>query len=184
MKKVIIAVLCVSSCLCTIAQPITNAPTVPAPGSLPQTILNYFTSFDTNATTFTSNRVDLWTGADSVQGAVSPLVQELGLSYDLVTVSSKARLGIEAIERNTGLAGNLDSVQGGLDLSIIVWDTKLTLYGNGGYYFDPGEVQRIYGEVGFRAKKAVGQHFYMGVGTGIQIPRQRQVYEGFVGVTF
>ncbi len=172
----------------------TNQPPVPpSPASLPDTIIGYFSGFNTNLTTF-DNRFDLWTGASSIQGAATPLVNDLGLSYDLwrqqaatngPAGQSRVAIDLEANLRNSGVAGSLVSAQGGAGLSILVYDVKLTLYGNGGYYLDTAETSRkAYAEIGLRAKKAIGQHFYLGVGVADQFPRSRQVYSAFAGATF
>lgn len=185
MKK-LVPLLCLLGLTLTLSAQ-TNTP--PAPASLPDTILGYFSSFDTNLVTF-ENRFDLWTGASSIQGAATPLVNDIGLSYDLYHSSTTNRgsghiaFDLENTIRNSGVAGSVISEQGGLGFNVIVWDTKLTLYGNGGYFLDRGESHKVYGEVGLRAKKGIGQHFYLGVGVGAQFPLSRQIYSAFTGVTF
>ena len=174
-----------------LALPLFAATTPPPPATLPDTILGYFSAFDTNLLTF-ENRFDLWTGASSIQGANTALVNDLGLSYDVFHLSAPTNspgaahiaIDIENTIRNSGVAGSLISEQGGLGLNVIVYDVKLTLYANGGYFLDPGESRRAYAEIGLRAKKAIGQHFYLGVGLGTQIPQNRQVFSAFAGATF
>jgi hypothetical protein len=157
------------------------------------TVLGYFTSFNTNLdSTFGANKFDLWTGASSIQNADQPLVNDIGVSYDIwrptpgAGVAVKTALALENVIRNSGVAGTLTAENFGLGFSIIVHDVKLTLYGDAGYLLekDVSRSDRFYGEIGMRVKKAIGLHFYSGVGLAAQIPRNAQVFSIFGGATF
>jgi hypothetical protein len=199
MKKLLASIgLCL---LCTglFAQntDITPPTSPPSGASLPGQVLGYFTSFNTNLdSTFAANRFDLWAGASSIQGAAVPLVNDIGVSFDvwrpsLLGTNSKTSLALapEAVIRNGGVAGSLVSLQGGVGVSAIIHDVKATLYLDGGGYLDDKDNpqafdQRLYGEIGLRVKKAFGQHFYGGVGLGAQFPDSAQVFSAFAGATF
>lgn len=158
------------------------------------TVFGYFTEFNTNLdTTFRDNRFELWIGVDAVQGNQAPLQNSIGLSYDVwrptpaTNATTYTAVGIEDEIRNTGVAGSVQSDQLGLNFSVIVHDVKLTGYLDGGYDLTENGVRfsnRLFGEVGLRARKAVGTHFYMGVGIGAQFPRNAQVLTAFTGATF
>ncbi len=183
-----------SACLLAVipaSAQVTNSPPPPNPNSLPSTIIGYFSSFNTNMATFTGTTFDLWSGASSVQGGHVPLVNDIGFSYDFwrpVPANTNSPVltafDAEATIRNSGVAGTVEAAQGGVGFSIIIYDTKLTFYGNGGYNLDKEEMDKWYGEVGLRAKKGVGDHFYLGVGMGAQFPNVRQVFSAFAGATF
>lgn len=174
------------------AQEITNAPPAGA-ADFGQTVLGYFTAFNPALdVTFGQNRFDLWLGASSIQGGAVPLVNDIGVSYDLwrptpaTNSTTQTAVSLENLIRNSGVAGTVTSEQFGLGFSIIIHDVKLTVYGDAGYdltkFLPTGD--RFYGEVGLRAKKAIGTHFYTGVGLGCQFPRNAQVFSAFAGAMF
>lgn len=161
------------------------------------TVLGYFTSFNTNYdVTFKNNRFDLWTGASAIQGGVNPLVNDIAGSYDLwrptqanTNSGTFTALSVEALARNSGVAGSIVSGQGGLGFSVIVHDTKATVYLDGGSYAEGRGA--LFGEVGVRVKKAIGTHFFMGVGIGVQFrpagptdQKHPQVLSALAGATF
>ena len=74
------------------------------------------------------------------------------------------------------------SGQGGINFGVTVHDTRLEIYGDGGTYATG--TAGLFGEVGLRVKKAVGLHFFLGVGAGAQFPRNSQVFSAFGGATF
>lgn len=158
------------------------------------TVFGYFTSFNTNLdTTFRDNRFELWLGVDSVQGSTAPLQNSIGISYDVwrptpaTNATTFTAIGIEDQIRNTGVAGTVETDQLGLNFSVVVHDVKLSGYLDGGYDLTQNGVRfsnRLFGEVGLRARKAIGPHFYMGVGVGAQFPRNSQVLSAFTGATF
>ena len=172
---------------------LTNQIAAPNPASLPSTILDYFTSFNpAYDSTFASNRFCLWTGASSIQGAAEPLVNDVGFSYDVwrpatpaVSGGTQIAVSIEDVLRNSGVAGTVVSDNVGVGLSFIIHDVRLTGYADGGTYFAKGTTKaEYYGELGLRAFKAIGPHFYTGVGFGAQVPKNAQVFSAFLGVTF
>lgn len=158
------------------------------------TVFGYFTSFNTNLdSTFRDNRFELWMGVDAVQGATAPLQNSIGISYDLwrpagaTNATTHTAIGIEDEIRNTGVAGTVESDQLGLNFSVIIHDVKLTGYLDGGYDLTQNGTRfsnRLFGEVGLRAKKAIGPHFFLGVGVGAQFPRNSQVLSALTGVNF
>lgn len=175
----------------------TNPPAPPTPSGLTDlgnTVLGYFTSMNPALdSTFGASSFDLWTGVSSVQGGDAPIVNDLGLSYDLfrpapaTNATVRTAISLENVIRDSGLAGNLISDQFGPSFSIIVHDVKLTAYLDGGYNFwskDPKFANRLFGEVGIRAKKAVSSHFYFGVGLGQQFPTNVRILSAFTGATF
>ena len=180
------------------AQTSTNAtPT----GNFFNTVEGYFTSFNTDLdSTFGAERADIFTGVDSIQGGSVALANSLGVSYDVLRFANKANtnlfstaLAIESVTRNSGIAGTLVSEQVGVGLSFIIHDVKLTGYLDGGYDFarQPDAIgqtlktgDRLYGEIGLRAFKALTTHTYGGVGVGAQVPRNCQVFSAFVGFNF
>ena len=176
------------------AQLATNPPAPPTGmAGLGQTVLDYFTVFNTNLdSTFGDNRFCLWTGASSVQNSPSgSLMNDLGASYDLwrptpsTNSTTKTAISLELDTRNGGVAGSLVSAQAGAGFSVIIHDVRATLYLDGGAYLDK-TVNRnsFFGEVGVRVFKAFGAHFFGGVGMGAQFPDNRQVFSAFAGATF
>jgi hypothetical protein len=161
---------------------------------LGHTILGYFTTFNPALdSTFGASTFDLWTGVSSVQNGDAPIQNDLGISYDIWRPAPSATnsvvrtaLSLENGLRDSGIAGSLISDQVGLGFSIIVHDVKLTAYLDGGYnFFEQGKMRdKLFGEVGIRAKKALGAHFYSGVGMGVQFPRSERIFSLFAGATF
>jgi len=162
------------------AQTLTNAPAAPpaSSGTFFDSVTGYFSGFNPElAGTFT-NRGQFWTSMDSIQGGSNPLANSIGMSYDVL-----GKLSLEGVFRNSGAAGAVVDAQGGLGLSFVVTDVKLTAYVDGGYGFaetkDPA-----YGEIGVRVLKALTPHTFAGVGIAAQMPANRQVLSAFVGFTF
>jgi hypothetical protein len=163
----------------------------PTAQSLPGTIVSYFTEFNTNLDDcFGANRFSLWTGASSIQNADIPLVNDLGLSYDILRGSPGTNsatvpfLGIENVWRNGGVGGTLVSVMGGLEGGVIVHDVKVSVYFDGGYDFTDKVNDKAFGEGGLRLFKALGHHFFAGVGMGFRFPESAQVFSAYAGATF
>jgi hypothetical protein len=179
MKKITSILLALSVCL-LVSTSKAQTSTPPTAGSFPETVLNYFKTFNTNLdSTFGSSKGTIWTGVDSLQGAKVPLANNLGIAYDVV-----GNLSLESGTRNGGVAGTIISEQFGLGYSFIVHDTKLTVYADGGYNFDALGKDRFYGEIGLRVMKALTEHTFAGVGLGAQLPQNRQVFSVFAGFTF
>lgn len=187
MKKLLISAL-IAMALPVLAQ--TNTP--PNAVTLPEQVLGYFSSFNPLfETTFRDNRFDLWTGASSLQNGVVPLVNDIGLAYDVwrptPATNSTAFFGVgPSVDiRNGGVAGTLVSFQGGVQGSLILHDVKVSVYLDGGRTLDqPFQKSEWYGEVGLRVRKAWGLHFYGGVGIGAQFPKNGQVFSVLTGATF
>jgi hypothetical protein len=173
----------------------TNAPPVitvitnqmgPAPAteaSFIQTAFGYFTSFNPDlAGTFT-NRGTVWAGVASIVGGPSgepSLENELGVSYAL-----GKGFAPELVLRNANVAGTVDSLQGGLSYGLVLIDTRVAAYADGGYDWN---LSKMYGEVGLRVQKALTAHTFAGVSYGVQILGTKgsppQVLGAEVGFTF
>lgn len=159
-------------------------PPTNSPGSFFSTALSYFTAFNTNLdSTFANSKGSIWTGADSMQGARTPLANSLGLSYRVYNVIS-----LESVTRNAGVAGTVVSQQFGPSLNFVVHDAKLSLYAHAGYELDAPAggkfADKIYGEIGVRVCKALTEHTFAGVGIGAQLPKNTQVFQVFAGIVF
>lgn len=152
-------------------------------------VTSYFSSFNTNLdSNFGSERVSVWTGVDSIQGGTTPLANQLGIGYDVYSTYGadglkKTAIQFENVLRNSGVAGTVVSDQAGFGLSFIVHDVKLTAYADAGYDLQAPH-EKIYGEIGLRAFKALTEHTFAGVGIGAQVPANRQVLSVFAGFTF
>jgi hypothetical protein len=176
------------------AQLSTNTPTPPTtPQSALNTALGYFTSFNPALSDcFGSNSFTLWTGAASVQGGVTPLVNVVGGSYDLWRPKSAntnsptwTALSPEIQIDNSGVAGTVVSAQAGLGFGVGLYDVKATLYVDGLYTLGQGKTKGQAGaEIGLRVFKALGHNFFAGVGLGAQLPQNAQVISAFAGATF
>ena len=141
-------------------------------------VQSYFTSFNTNLDSTFQSKAQLWVGADSIQGGISPMANSIGLSYSIWKAVS-----VESVTRNAGVAGTVVSSQLGLGLSFVVHDAKITAYGDAGYAFaEPG--QKFYGELGVRVQKALTEHTFALVGIAAQLPQNRQVLTVGAGFTF
>lgn len=200
-KKFVLVGLALALSLTAMAQ--TNAPApgsaavsaAPAPpantGSFLTSVQDYFTSFNTNLDgTFGASKASLWTGVDSIQGGDAPLANDLGVSYNVY----KQTLSIESVTRSGGVAGALMSEQAGIGFNVIVHDARLTLYADGGYDLAAKDgltakgkathPNRMFGEIGLRAAKALTAHTYGFVGVAAQLPKNAQVFSAGVGITF
>lgn len=161
----------------------TNTAPVPTDeGSFLSTVGSYFTSFNTNLSTTFTNKGAAWAGVDSNIGGgkAPPVVNELGVSYAIAGAFAG-----EVVLRNGGVAGVVDSLQGGVDYSIVLVDTKLGAYLDGGYSWDN---KKAYGEIGVRVMKALTTHTFAYVNYGVQVTGTSgsppQVIGGGVGFTF
>jgi hypothetical protein len=194
MKTKLSSLIAVGLCLIGLAASAqTNGPTGTVPantGTFLNTVQDYFTSFNTNLDgTFGLSKASLWTGVDSIQGGAVPLANELGVSYSLYK-----SLSAENVIRNSGVAGTLVSDQLGFGFNVIVHDARLTLYADGGYDIAASNTvnakgktvhpDRLFGEVGIRAAKALTEHTYGWIGVGAQLPKNSQVFSAGIGVTF
>ncbi len=154
MKKTLAVLAVALACFASRAQVSTNTPQGTFFGSVSQ----YFTSFDTNSTTFKSNSFDLWAGAD-YQNNLN-FANSIGVEWQAVNL-----LSLESVTRNAGIAGTILSQQVGFGLNKVVYDTKLTGFVDGAYDFQLG---RPFLTTGLRVKKALTVHTFAGI--GIEVP--------------
>lgn len=145
------------------AQTTTN---VPPESTFFNSVLNYFSAFDTNSTTFATDTVDLWAGADTVnnQNLAASLGLEL-LPFRASTNSVAQNLSLESVTRNATVAGTIVSEQAGIGYNYSFHDTRLTGYVDAGYRFDTAQT---YVAPGIRVKKALSANTYAGV--GLELP--------------
>ena len=135
---------------------ISNA--IPAADTFLTTVQKYFTSFDTNSTTFKkANEIDVMVSADTKDGVTSA---GLGLNYSLWSF-----VGVEGIVRNAGIGGVVVSAQGGVSVSRVIYDVKASFYVDGGYSF---QLSTPYVESGVRVFKALSSNTAAGIGTYLQ----------------
>ncbi len=183
MKK-LLSLLLLSIGLVANAQSLTNTPQ-----SFFGTVSSYFTSHNLGLTnTFGLHNGEAWTSLDSIQGNASSsakLADAIGFQYSVYD-----HLSLENVLRTSGVAGTIVSDQLGLGLNFVIIDTKITFYGDGGYDLEKSRLvgskfkDDLFGEIGVRAKKAMTEFTYAGVGFGVRLPDASQVYQVMVGFTF
>ena len=161
----LVAAALVTGGLPTAATAQTNTPATPE-----QTFFNsvaqYFSAFDTNSTTFATDMVNVWAGADTVNN--QNLAASLGLEILPFRTSTNAvvsALSLESVTRNATVAGTIMSEQAGLGYNVTHFDTRLTGYVDAGYRFD---TRQGYVAPGLRVKKALTENTYAGV--GLELP--------------
>lgn len=108
----------------------------------------WVSSFDTNITTFTATKLDLWTAMNYQHGLNTSA--ELGVSYDLWS-----HVGFEAVAHNLGAGGDVMSEQAGVNAFLVYYDLKLTGYVDAGY--SQADSSALV-EFGGRAGKAISAH--------------------------
>lgn len=144
--------------------------TAPAPtpqGTFFNSVAQFFTGFDTNSTTFLTDTVDIWAGADTVNN--QNMAASLGIEFLPLHSSSNsflAALSVESVTRNATVAGTIVSEQAGFGYNFTHFDTRITGYLDGGYRFD---TRQGYLAPGIRIKKALTENTYMGVGLELPI---------------
>lgn len=178
-KQILLALLLsVSSSLVAQVVPINlpaNVPVIPTDQtSFINSAIGYFSAFNTNLLWL--DRGEVVTGVDSIQNSSVNLANSLRVSYDIWKVVS-AEVGI----RNSGIAGTIVDYKGGIGLNFKVVDTKLTLYGDGGY---SRVDRRALGEFGIRVSKKLTSHTFAGIGLGVIVPQNAQVFQAFAGVSW
>lgn len=160
------------------------------PVSFIHTVEGYFISHNPDLTnTFgATHKADIWTSLDSIQGdkaSAAKLADAVGIAYTVYD-----HLSLENVLRTSGIAGTIVSDQFGVGLNFTVIDTRLTLYGDGGYNIENSHLagtkfkDNLFGEVGIRVKKALTENTYAGIGLGVQLPNAAQVYQVVAGFTF
>jgi hypothetical protein len=144
--------------------------------------LSYFSSFNpAYEETFHSNNFAAWTGLSSVQGAGVPLQNEIGLSWAVV----KETLAVEAVLHDSGVAGTIVNLQGGLAVNKIVHDVKLTAFAHGGYNISKDvRGDKAYAALGIRVSKALTLHTFAGIGAAVRLPRGDREFTAFTGFVF
>lgn len=107
----------------------------PAPQNFFQTAENYFTSANTNYT-WAGNTLEIPAGADYMSSV--NWANYLDAQYDFSSSSSLANhFAIEAKMRNAGIAGTVDSVQVGIQYTLVsFYSVKLEAGLDGGYDLD------------------------------------------------
>jgi hypothetical protein len=150
-----------SSALAVTARGQTQTNTAPSPTTFFQDIGAYFSSFNTNLTTFTdTNNFHgvVWAGADYQSGV--NIASSLGVEYPFY----KSLTAI-SVTRNADVAGAILSEQADLGVSITHFDTQLTLGGGLGYCFaSVGDLKPgLYGSIFAEAKKAMTDNTFAGM---------------------
>lgn len=170
-----------------LTQPTTNQ--IPAnEASFFNDVLNYFSSFNTNLdSTFGTHRGTFFTGVDAIQGGNNNLANTIGIQYEVwkaspsTNTASQIGIELEAVTRNSGLAGTILSQGGGVGLDFDIHDVRVNGYVDGVYQF---QTDKIGAEFGVRIFKAIGANTFMGVGIAEQIPGNHQIFSAFVGFVF
>lgn len=183
-KRLIITLATLAICHLTVhAQvQVPTAPTTPPTlASIQTQTFQWLTSFDTNQQTWQASRIELWTSVISEQGGVSPILNEIGLSYDIwrptmnLTNGTSTAVFLDIAERNTGVSGTISSVQGGVGFAYILWDVRLsTGLDLGGNLEKADKQDQFYGEWNFKIQKALGPHWATGLGFFAQFPNNVQ----------
>lgn len=196
LKAILTAACLLAIPIVSMADTVTNTVTnqVPtSPGSFLGTVVNYFSSFQTNYDTcFKDGRLGVWTGLDSIQNGAVPLANSLGLSYDIYHSTPSGNspafffAQVENTLRTSGVQGTFLSDGAGLGAGFVIHDVKLTLYAEGVYCFAE-EDNKLCAEVGVRVFKALTEHTYAGVGLAAQFTGGdgskgiREILSAFVG---
>jgi hypothetical protein len=98
------------------------------PQSFFTTATSWLTSQDTNSTTFLSDTVDLWAGADYQSG----VAMDANFGAEVPIYKS---IAVESVTRNAGIAGTIVSQQAGLCFNIVHYDIKFLAGLDFGYSF-------------------------------------------------
>lgn len=136
----------------------TNLPPATAQG-FADTILSYFSSYSALQTFQTNDMVDVWTGAEYVNGANTAV--ELGVSFNTPLTLGPVRVGIESVTRNApGIAQAIYTQEAGINGQYVVHDVKVVGFLDGGY-----DTQAKGGTVSFGARilKALTENTYAGL---------------------
>lgn len=154
-RILLIATLSLAVSLCSIHAQTNAAPEPPTnPLQFVQQAGSWLSSFDANKT-WSNTPADLWT-AMNYQSSVNTSA-EIGGSYDIWYPTAKLALAPELVFRNAGVSGTIQSGAGGLGLSALYFDLKLTGYVDGGY--NPS-LSCGFVEVGARMKKKMTTSTY------------------------
>jgi hypothetical protein len=180
--------LLLACCTMAQAQIDTNAPPPPAtPTAFWNTALGWLSSHNPNNEETFFSKGEAWAGAVTMQGDVN-LANEVGLSYKVYQpTNSNFSVSIEAITRDSGIAGTFVSQAVGPSLNIKVHDVELQIYTDAVYDLNSEAARfqdKIHAEIGARVKKAMTQNTFIGVETFVQVPGEVRGFGGFLGFTF
>lgn len=186
-KKVLIGVALLVGVAVTNAQQTNN----PETGFFTQ-VFQWGTSFNTNSTTFLATRAMLDTGVESRMGDGLALINDIHMSYDVVGATYSAptnisvlRFGPDLVERNSGVTGTFVSVEAGPQVAVIIYDFRIGLAVDGGYWANSAAVRHhLFGEACLDADKAIGSRTYMGLRFSQEFPRNAQGVYVKAGFTF
>lgn len=131
-------------------------PTSNPTGSFFDTVTSYFTSFNTNLSTFQLDKASVWAGADFKENVNVSF--SLGIEYNLWK-----SISVESVTRNFGVAGAITSEQLGFGLNFTLHDVRMTGYIDYGYNFTSSSDVTDHGSfigVGARIKKALTDHTF------------------------
>lgn len=160
-------------------------------GNFGATVLDYFTSFNPDLTNvFTSNKGYAYAGVDSIQGGDTSLANSLCIDYKVF-----GGLALDAITRNGGVSGTIMSQSAGAAFNLPVKDVNVAIFLHGGYDFHAKDTldlsgavtkkaDRMYGEFGARAMKALGKQTFAGVSLSATLPQKEQIFSAFAGFVF
>ena len=130
------------------------------PQSFYQTAFSYFTTFNTNLTTFQNDRADLWTGPVYKSGL--NFADDLGLD---ILFKKGGGFYAEGVMRNAGVAGTIVSMRGGIGYAITKYDTRLSGGINGGYDLDANKgTAEVYADL----KKSLTENTFAGLRIGYE----------------
>jgi len=188
--KITALVLCTLTIALTpvFAQTDTNIPAPPTtPTAFWNTALGWLSSHNPNNESTFFSKGEAWAGAVTMQGDVN-LANEIGLAYRLYSPSnSNFSVSLEAVTRDSGIAGTFVSEGFGPSLNIKVHDVELSLYADAVYDLNSEAAKfqdKIHAEIGARVKKAMTQNTFIGVETFVQVPGEVRGFGGFLGFTF
>ena len=137
-----------------------QAQTNQTPQSFFTTVESYFTAFNTNLFTFSTNHhADLYLGMDTIENT------KIAASFNIDADVYKG-FSAHAVVRNDTILGHVFSAQGGLAYSIINLDTKVSLGVDIGHRFDDN---RTYAAPRIEVKKALTDNTFAGVGMELPI---------------
>ncbi len=148
----------VGALLCSLgaarAQTSTNSLASPTPATFFDSVGDYFTSFNTNSTTFSAENAEVWASADYQSGL--NFAAGFGVQYEL-----PANVTLESYTRNAGVAGTIVSENIGAGYVLFKkYDTKIVAGVDGGWRWD---LERPDLEVYLDARKALTANTFAGV---------------------
>ena len=131
----------------------TTTPQPPASATFFQSAAAFFTSFDTNSTTFSAEHAEVWASADYQSGL--NFAAGFGVQYEL-----PRNFVLESFTRNAGIAGTIVSEEVGAGWALRHYDVKLTFGADGGYNWHAGRPQlEVYADL----RKALTPNTFAGI---------------------